>query len=66
MAKTNTGNKKGLQAFELLMTWREQGAPAYITAYEAYSLTNGVIGNRHSTAPLRLVDVAAKYAKVVA
>lgn len=56
-------NKQGQKAFSILQEWREQGAPAYITAHEAFNLTGGIIGKRHGVTALRLVDVAMKYAE---
>ena len=35
MAKTATGNKKGLEAFNVLQLWREKDVPDLITSYEA-------------------------------
>jgi hypothetical protein len=62
MAKTATGNKKGKEAFAVLMQWREDGAPELITSYEAWNLTGGLVGkcNNYQT-PYRLVLVAIKY-----
>lgn len=62
--KTSTGNKKNQIAFDILQMWKTQGAPEYITSYEAFNLTNGVIGKKLSATPMRLIDVAVKYAKV--
>ena len=31
MAKTATGSKKGLEAFNVLQQWREDGVPSLIT-----------------------------------
>ena len=56
-------NKQGQRAFDILQEWRRQGVPAYITAYEAFNLTGGIIGRRHGIDALRLVDVAMKYAE---
>lgn len=58
-----TSNKQGQRAFEILQKWRGEGAPAYITAHEAFNLTGGTIGKRHGVSALRLVDVAMKYAE---
>jgi len=58
-----TSNKQGQRAFEILQKWRGEGAPAYITAHEAFNLTGGTIGKRHGIESLRLVDVAMKYAE---
>jgi hypothetical protein len=62
MAKTATGNKKGLQAFDVVMQWREDGVPDLITSYEAWNLTGGLVGkcNDYQT-PNRLILVAIKY-----
>ena len=61
MAKTATGNKKGKEAFAVLMQWREYGVPEFITSYEAYHLTGGVVGKPASIQLMRLIEVAVKY-----
>lgn len=62
MAKKATGNKKGLQAFEVLDQWRADGVPDLITSYEAWNLTRGLVGkcNDYQT-PMRTVLVAMNY-----
>jgi hypothetical protein len=62
VAKKATGNRKGQQAFAVLQQWRTQGAPDVITSYEAWNLTGGLVGAKDSVSPIRLVDVAMKYA----
>ena len=61
MAKTSTGNKKGQEAFAVLMQWRLEGVPEFITGYEAWNLTGGIVGKKDSIEALRLIDVAVKY-----
>ena len=62
MAKTATGSKKGLEAFNVLQQWREDGVPSLITGREAWNLTGGIVGNSHDYShPHRLVDVAVDY-----
>lgn len=61
MAKKATGNKKGLEAFNVLMLWRAEGAPEFVTSYEAWNLTGGIVGQQYSTKEFRLIDVAVKY-----
>lgn len=61
MAKTATGNKKGLEAFNVLMLWRAKDVPEFITSYEAWNLTGGIIGKQNNTSEMRLIDVAVKY-----
>ena len=55
------------KAQELLDGWRLEGAPFTITAYEAHSLTNGLVGvprgSRGDTKPLHLAEVAAACVK---
>ena len=60
--------REGQKAFQILSQWREQGVPDLITKYEAYQLTNELVGvpyssNQRSRA-IRLIDVAVKYAKL--
>ena len=62
MAKTATGNKNGLEAFNVLQQWREEGAPDLITGREAWNLTGGLVGNPNDYShPHRLVNVAVDY-----
>lgn len=61
MARTATGNRKGQEAFRVLQQWRAEGAPDFVTSYEAWNLTGGLVGERGNSSPLRLVDVAMKY-----
>jgi hypothetical protein len=62
MAKKATGNKKGQKAFALLQEWRKYEVPELITSYEAYHLTGGIVGKPASSTPMRLIEVAVKYA----
>ena len=61
MAKTATGNKKGLEAFKVLQLWRSNNVPDFITGYEAWNLTGGLVGNKNSYSEFRLIEVAVKY-----
>lgn len=61
MARTATGNKKGLEAFNVLKLWRAEGVPEYVTEYEAWYLTGGIVGNSLSAKGIRLIEVAVKY-----
>jgi hypothetical protein len=61
MARTSTGNKKGLEAFAVLMQWRSENIPEFITSYEAWNLTGGIVGKKDSVEEFRLIDVAVKY-----
>jgi hypothetical protein len=56
--------KQGQKAFALMSQWREQGVPDLITSYEAYRLTNGLVGKPNKSSAMRLVDVALKAVKV--
>lgn len=51
-----------IEASELFISWTQAGVPDLITGYEAYALTNGLVGKQKSSTPHRLVDVAVKYA----
>ena len=55
--------KQGLKAFQLMQEWRANGVPDLITSYEAYRLTNGLVGKPNNSKGLRLVDVALKAVK---
>ena len=61
MAKTATGNKKGQEAFAVLMQWRLENVPEFITGYEAWNLTGGIVGKQNDSSEFRLIDVAIKY-----
>ena len=62
MAKTATGSKKGLEAFNVLQEWRGEGVPDTITGREAWNLTGGLVGNSNDYShPHRLVNVAVDY-----
>ena len=62
MARTATGNKKGKEAFAVLMQWREDGVPEFVTSYEAWNLTGGLVGKQNDSSEMRLIDVAMNYA----
>jgi len=55
------------KAQELLDGWRLEGAPFTITAYEAHSLTGGIVGvprgSKGDTRPMHLAEVAAECVK---
>lgn len=62
MAKTATGSKSGLEAFNVLQQWRKDGVPDLITGREAWNLTSGLVGNSNDYShPHRLVEVAVNY-----
>jgi len=62
MAKTKTGNKKGLEAFHVVKLWESEGVPSLITGREAWNLTGGLVGNMNDySTPHRLVNVAVDY-----
>ena len=61
MAKTSTGNKKNQMAFQVFKTWQEKGVPEFITSYEAYNLTGGIVGKHNKSNAMRLIDVAVKF-----
>jgi hypothetical protein len=55
--------KQGLKTFQLLQQWKNQGVPELITSYEAFNLTNGMVGKQNDIKAVRLIDVAAKVIK---
>lgn len=59
--KKATGNKKGQEAYKVLTAWREENVPNFITSYEAWNLTGGLIGRQFDVSEMRLIDVAVKY-----
>jgi hypothetical protein len=61
MAKTATGNKKGLEAFNVLMLWRAEETPEFVTSYEAWNLTGGIVGKQNDSSEMKLIEVAVKY-----
>ena len=61
MAKTATGNKKGLESFNVLQLWRANDVPEFITSYEAWNLTGGLVGKQNDVSEFRLIEVAVKY-----
>ena len=63
MARRKTGNRKGQEAFKVLQEWRKYGTPEFITAYEAYHLTGGLVGKPASAQEMKLVEVAVAYIK---
>ena len=63
MAKTATGNKKGQEAFKVLMQWRSEGVPELVTGYEAWNLTGGIVSKQNDSSALRLIVVAVEYTK---
>jgi len=63
MAKTKTGNKKGIEAFNVLMQWRSEDVPELVTSYEAWNLTGGIVGKQNDSSALRLIVVAVEYTK---
>lgn len=61
MSKTATGNKKGKAAFDVLMLWRTEGVPEFVTSYEAWNLTGGIVGQQNNSSEMRLIKVAVDY-----
>jgi hypothetical protein len=61
MAKTATGSKSGLEAFNVLMLWRAEGTPEFVTSYEAWNLTGGLVGKQNNSSAMRLIKVAVEY-----
>ena len=61
MAKTATGSKQGKEAFAVLMQWRSEGAPEWVTSYEAWNLTGGIVGKQRDAREFRLINVASTY-----
>jgi hypothetical protein len=57
----------GKKASSILADWTAAGVPSWITKYEAYKLTNGLVGapygKNHSYVCVRAIDVAVQYAK---
>jgi hypothetical protein len=58
------------EAYGLLTEWRNQGVPEFITAYEAHTLTNGLVGKEYgstgATKEMALAQVAIKLTKLTA
>ena len=54
-------------AQDFIDQWRSEGAPYWITAYEAHSLTGGIVGVARgldgAAKPMHLVQVASLLAK---
>ena len=61
MAKTATGSKKGLEAFNVLQLWRANDVAENVTSHEAWNLTGGLVGKQNDVSHMRLIDVAVKY-----
>jgi hypothetical protein len=60
---------QGRKASDLRQQWRTEGVPDLITSFEAHRLTEGKVGvpyshKRHNE-PMRLIDVAIRYAKAL-
>jgi hypothetical protein len=57
----------GKKASNILADWTAAGVPNDITKYEAFNLTNGLVGDpygkNHSYVCVRAIDVAVEYAK---
>jgi hypothetical protein len=55
------------RAYALVIQWRGQGVPEFITAYEAYNLTGGAVGREYgktgATKEMNLAQVAMKATK---
>jgi hypothetical protein len=60
--------KEGKKASDIYTKWLEAGVPQNITKYEAFKLTDGLVGDpygkNHSYQAIRLIEVAVKYAKI--
>lgn len=58
---------EGKKALEIKRQWEENGVPDLITYYEAYQLTDGLVGTpygvKHSYNGMRLIDVAIRFVK---
>ena len=58
---------EGKKALEIKRQWEAVGVPDLITYYEAYQLTDGVIGTpygvKHSYNGVRLIEVAIRFVK---
>lgn len=61
MAKTKTGSRSGIEAFNVLKLWQAEGAPEFITSYEAHYLTNGLVGKSLDATAMSLIEVAVSY-----
>jgi hypothetical protein len=57
----------GKKALAIYSNWKDAGVPDDITKYEAFNLTNGLVGDpygkNHSYAGVRLIEVAVRFAK---
>lgn len=42
--------RTGEKAYALLSQWRKQGIPDFITAYEAFTLSEGLVGKQYGKA----------------
>jgi hypothetical protein len=60
-------NRTGERAYALLSQWRKQGIPDFITAYEAFTLSKGLVGKQYGKAgctnEMNLAEVAMKTIK---
>jgi hypothetical protein len=62
--------KVGKQASDIYTNWLNDGVPQDVTKYEAFKLTNGLVGDpygkNHSYQAIRLIEVAVRYVKKMA
>ena len=61
MARTKTGSRSGVEAFNVLMLWRANDVPEFVTSYEAWNLTGGLVGKQNDSSAMRLIQVAVSY-----
>ena len=61
MARTKTGSRSGVEAFNVLMLWRANDVPEFVTSYEAWNLTGGLVGKQNDSSAMRLIEVAVSY-----
>jgi hypothetical protein len=58
---------EGKKALAIYQEWLAAGVPQDITKYEAFNLTDGLVGDpygkNHSYSGVRLIDVAVKFVK---
>lgn len=66
-AEVKITKKIGKQASDIYTKWLNDGVPQDVTKYEAFNLTKGLVGDpygqNHSYQPIRLIEVAVRYAK---
>lgn len=60
MLRTKRQRNQALDAFS---AWRKAGHDYIITADDAWSLTDGVVGQKDSNEEMRLIDVAVQLIK---